>query len=265
MSSPINTSSEPICAAVLLDNVDTVEALQQQLNVPLHSHHVEDDDDHDAHATQSSSASKITCMQRRKSTRSTARTVKILNLLTGLYTGVMFSCAGFCVLLQHWHTMRPKDVMLFSVVWGSLTSVSAYLLFSVLYIGTCCYFGNSSNRSNSKCLESPQTISILENCFAAGIFLGFCGVCTWTDVAYGTSPSVILLAVVMATFWACVMIYCAFARLTSRNNKTEVEQEQPAKPRRRQGTVKRKKSAAKPAEKSKPKALLPKYSEGGTS
>jgi hypothetical protein len=231
MSSTTNTgSAEPICTAVLLDMeaVDTAEALQQQLNVPLLSHRAGDNEDSDAHGAQSPSSStrENTCTnkRRRKSASSTVTKVKTLNFLTGLCTGVMFSCAGFTVLLQHWHNMRPKDVMLFSLVWGSVTSAAAYLLFSLLRTGTCCHFGNSSNRSsnsNSKCLESPQIISILENSFAAGIFLGFCGVCTWTDVAYGTSPSILLLTVIVATLWLCLMMYCAFAAFTSRNNNTE--------------------------------------------
>jgi preprotein translocase subunit SecG len=256
MSSTTNTSSEPICKAVLLD-MEMVEALQQQqqLNSPFLTQHAEDDNDHDALATQSSSSSTNTSSDASASSSIISRTatkVQILNFLTGLCTGVMFCCAGFTVLHQHWDNMGPKDVLLFSVVWGCVTSIVTCLLFSLLFIGTTrCSVGNNS--SNSKCLESRQTISILENCFGAGIFLGFCGACTWTDVAYGTSTNIHILTVVVAVFWACLMIYCALATSTSRTNIAEEERVQPAqrfRHRHRRGTNDR-----KPAKKSNPKAL----------
>jgi hypothetical protein len=62
MSSTTNTgSAEPICTAVLLDMeaVDTAEALQQQLNVPLLSHRAGDNEDSDAHGAQSRGVRKI--------------------------------------------------------------------------------------------------------------------------------------------------------------------------------------------------------------
>jgi hypothetical protein len=274
-----SSSNEPICTAVLLvDHLKTLETVEtdlqtKQLNVPFLSQHAEDDQRSDTHAVQSPSSSTSnkddTCStdknkRRRKSASSSSTTVskvKILNFLTGLCTGVMFSCAGFTVLLQRWHYMLPKDVLFFSLVWGIATSAASCLLFSILRTGTCCYFGNSNN---NKCLKSPQIISILENCFATGTFLGFCGVCTWTDVAYGTSPRILLLAVVVAAFWACLMIYCAFAAFVSRNDYTEEEQEQPAKRRRSRQRSVHQKPAARLAEKSKPKALLPKYSKASS-
>jgi hypothetical protein len=222
----ITINSEPVYTAVLLD-LETVEALQEQLNVPLLSQETNNNnDDHDDHVIMESNK--------------TTNTVKVLNFLTGLCVGVMFSCAGFAVLIQHWHTMGHKDVMLFSIVWSSVTSVAAYLLFSLLYIGTCSYFGptTSSCRSNltlavSNALESERTISMLEYCFAVGVFLGFCGACTWTDVAYGMPASSILLTVVVATVWATLMVYCAM--VTSR--KDSDEQQQYVQPRGRKGTV----------------------------
>jgi hypothetical protein len=217
MSTTTNSNSKPIYTAVILD-LETAEALQEQLNVPLLSHYA-----NDAHAMQSSSTST--------STASTP--VKILNFLMGLCTGVLFSCAGFVVLVHHWHNMDQTDIILFSVIWSSVTSIAAYVLFSLLYIGTCCYFG--SNSSCSASLESQQTISILEYCFAVGVFLGFCGACTWTDVAYGMPASSVFLTVVVASLWACLMVYCAMA--TSGNNSDDEYCEQPAHSRRRRGTV----------------------------
>jgi hypothetical protein len=208
------TNSKPIYTAVLLD-LETAEALQQQLSAPLLSHAADDDD---AHALSSSSSST-----------STATTVKALNFLTGICVGVVFSCLGFNVLIQHWHNMGQTDVMLFSVMWSSVTSVAAYLLFSALYAATSCFCGR-----NSTTMESTKTVSILEYCFAVGVFLGFCGACTWTDVAYGMPTESILLTVAVAALWACLMIYCAFASAPS---EEEEEEEELAWRRSRRGTV----------------------------
>lgn len=214
MSTTTTSSSKPIYTAVLLD-LETAEALQQQLSVPLLSH-----DDYDVTVKQSSSSSTA------------ATTVKVLNFLMGVCIGVIFSCLGFRVLIQHWDTMGHTDVMLFSVVWSSVTSVAAYMLFSLLYICTCCFFGSKSNSTAAACTESPQMISILEYCFAVGVFLGFCGACTWTDVAYGMPTSSILLTVLVAALWACLMIYCAIA-----TTKDDDDEEQEPAQRRRRGTV----------------------------
>ena len=209
-----STNSKPIYTAVLLD-LETAEALQQQLNAPLLSHA---DDDDDAHALSSSSST------------TTATAVKVFNFLTGLCVGAMFSCLGFCVLIQHWHAMGQTDVMLFSVIWSSVTSAAAYLLFSAMYAATCCFFG-SNNSSIS--MESTKTISMLEYCFAVGVFLGFCGACTWTDVAYGMPAESILLTVAVAVLWACLMIYCAFVTSPSEQE----EEEERAQRRSRRGTI----------------------------
>jgi hypothetical protein len=212
-------NSKPIYTAVLLD-LETSEALQQQLSAPLLSH----DDDDDANALSSSSASEST---------STATTVKILNFLAGICIGVIFSCLGFRVLVEHWHTMGQTDVMLFSVIWSSVTSAAAFILFSILYTATCYYFG--SNNSTAACLESTKTIAILEYCFAVGVFLGFCGACTWTDVVYGMPTSSILLTVVVAALWASLMIYCAFA--TSKSEQEAEDKEIAQRRIGRRGTV----------------------------
>lgn len=242
MPNTTTCDSQPICTAVLLVDTETVKALQQQLNVPLRSDHSEEEENdyddvyHDAHANHSSSfpsSTRIRRLSSKSSSSSTATAAKILNFVTGLCTGVMFCCGGFSVLLQHWQNMSPIDVVLFSVVWSIVTSVTAYLLFNLLYIGTCYYCPNSSN---SRCLESPQTISILESCFFVAIFLGFCGACTRMDVANGTPASIIILTEVAAAFWACLMIDCALSTFMSN----------------------RKPAAAKPAEKRKPKALATK-------
>jgi hypothetical protein len=203
MSTSTTSDSKPICTALHLDK-ETVEALQSC------SHLAEDDDYCDAHDLSSSSYSStstleinITSSSSSKSwnPKSTATTVKILNFLTGLCTGAMFSCAGFVFLLQHWHNMGPPDVMLFALVWSVATSIVAYLLFNLLYTGTSCHFGK----------QSRKTISILENNYGVGIFLGFSGVCTSTDVVQGMATSITILTVVMAALWVCLMIYCALA------------------------------------------------------
>jgi hypothetical protein len=212
------TNSKPIYTAVLLD-LETAEALQQQLSTPLLSHEDYDATKQNALSSPSSSSSS----------RSTATAVKVLNFLAGLCIGVVFSCLGFHVLIQHWYTMGQTEVMLFSVIWSSVTSAAAFLSFIALYAATCCYFGD-----NNTTMESTKTVSLLEYCFAVGVFLGFCGACTWTDVAYGMPAESILLTVAVAVLWACLMIYCAFA--TSPSEEDEAEEELARRPRRR-GTV----------------------------
>jgi NhaP-type Na+/H+ or K+/H+ antiporter len=218
------TNSKPIYTAVLLD-LETAEALQQQLSAPLLSHG-DDDHDDDANALSSSTSSKST---------STAKTAKIVNFLAGICIGVIFSSLGFRVLVQHWHNMGQSDVMLFSVIWSSVTSAAAYIMFSTLYTVTCCYFGSSNNSDAAACMESSKLISILEYCFAIGVFLGFCGACTWTDVAYGMPASSIALTVVVAAVWACLMLYCAFA--TSKLAQDEEEEQLAQRRISRRGTV----------------------------
>jgi hypothetical protein len=208
MTTTTITNSEPICTAVLLD-MQTVEALQ--------SHLTDKDDDYDdaqdntSLSSSSSSTIKITESKLSSSPKSVATTVNISTFLTGICTGAMLSCVGFAFLLQHWQTLSSRDIMLFALVWGVVTCVAAYLLFNLLlYTGTRCHFGSSnSNRSSIK--ESRKTAALLENCFGSGIFLGFSGVCTSTDVVQGMATSIIILTMVVASLWACLMIYCALA------------------------------------------------------
>jgi formate-dependent nitrite reductase membrane component NrfD len=217
----ITNTSKPVYMAVLLDMDTEALELQQQLNAPLLSNHADQDDN----------------IQSQTSTTGPA-TIKILNFLLGLLTGAAFSCAGFAVLIRHWQDMLKSDVMLFSVLWSSVTSVSAYLLFSLLYIATCSYFASDSKSSSlSKTLESQYTIAVLEYCFAVGVFLGFCGACTWTDVAYGMPASSILLTVTVAAAWAALMVCCALS-VSDKNTKNSGSDEQEQAQRRLvRGTV----------------------------
>jgi F0F1-type ATP synthase assembly protein I len=212
MSSATINSSKPICTAVLLD-IETVEALQSHLADKDADYN--DDNDTMSLSSSSSSSSTIKITESKPSSssksKSTAATLNILNFLTGLCTGAMLGCAGFTFLLQHWHSMSPRDIILFGLVWGVVTCVATYLLFNLLlYTGTLCHFGiSNSNRSSIK--ESRKTAAILVNCFGSGTFLGFSGVCLLTDVVQGMATSIIILTVVVASLWACLMVYCAVA------------------------------------------------------
>jgi hypothetical protein len=90
----------------------------------------------------------------------------------------------------------------------------------------------------SKALESQYTIAVLEYCFAVGVFLSFCGACTWTDVAYGMPASSILLTVAVAAAWASLMVCCVLS-VSDKNNKNSGsdEEEQQAKHHLVRGTV----------------------------
>jgi hypothetical protein len=79
------------------------------------------------------------------------------------------------------------------------------------------FFASKSKSSSlSKTLKSQCTIAILEYCF------GFCGACTWTDVAYGMPASIILLTVAVAAAWASLMV-CCILLVSDKNNKKKCQ------------------------------------------
>jgi hypothetical protein len=251
MSTTTSNGSKPICAAVLLD-METVEALQSHL-ADKNADYNDDNDNMSSCSSSSSTSIKITESKLSPSSKSAATTVNILNFLTGICTGAMLSCAGFAFLLQHWHSMNLRDILLFGLVWGVVTCVATYLLLNLLsYTGTrCCHFGNSnSNNSNSKYSESRKTAALLENCFGSGTFLGFSGVCNSTDVVQGMATSIIILTVVVASLWACLMVYCALA--------APAEKLEPKAPASKKSSSKSpQKSVLRSPQKAAPKAVVP--------
>jgi hypothetical protein len=206
-------SSQPICTAVLLD-MQTVEALQSHLADKEADYNDDNDNMSSCSSSSSTSTIKITEPKLSSSSKSAATTVNIITFLTGICTGTMLCCTGFAFLLQHWQTLSPRDVVLFGLVWCVVTCVATYLLFNLLlYTGTRCHFGSSSSSSSSsvKYSESRKNAAMLENCFGSGTFLGFSGVCTSTDVVQGMATSIIILTMVVASLWACLVIYCVLA------------------------------------------------------
>jgi hypothetical protein len=112
----------------------------------LQSYLAEDDDYDDDHAQDlSSSSSSSTSTLEIKITSSsrniiTATTAKNLNFLTGLCTGVVFSCLGFTFLLEHLQNMSPTEVMLFSIIWSKGVATGINILPVVMAAVWMCHW-----------------------------------------------------------------------------------------------------------------------------
>lgn len=131
--------------------------------------------------------------QSSSSSSSSYNTMKALCFLGGSVLGMIFSIAGFYI-QEHF---QFEQILWYSLVWSCFTSASAYLAF---------YFWMMGNSEDS---EDERRLEVTEYYFALGVFLGFCGSCTATDVVLGMPWQSIMVTVIVAICWALLMAYCA--------------------------------------------------------
>jgi hypothetical protein len=151
-----------------------------------------------------------------------------VNLVFGCVLGVSFSVSGFYLLVTHWPIMTSWSVLSYSLVWSSATSAAAYILFGLAW--SICGIEKRSGRlvnandddSDSDDEEDDTEENDIyidrmahqaEYYFAMGVFIGFCGASTVTDIMFGMSWFNIAVTVVIALVWASIMMHCAAREL----------------------------------------------------
>jgi hypothetical protein len=103
---------------------------------------------------------------------------------------------------------------------ATLTSASAFFSFAATWNVVCWYYGSRSRNNNNhsivyQYLMDDDVMPVAEYHVALGVFLGFCVACTVTDYIYGMSYGNILVTVVIAIMWACLMVVFSKGSLPS--------------------------------------------------
>lgn len=132
-------------------------------------------------------------VQRRRRSSTTSKTsyatMKALCFVIGSLLGIVFSMTGFYIQEQY----QFQHILYYSLSWSCFTSAFAYIAF----------FFWMYDENDEKKLE------VTEFYFALGVFLGFCGACTTTDIVLGMPWQSIVVTVLVALCWAMLMAYCA--------------------------------------------------------
>lgn len=215
----------PMYAAVIMD-ADTLEQLGQPLLASSSSASSSNEEDYHHHDASNNTTTPPTML----TTDSAKKSVQAIHFGAGIVTGILFSLGGFSILLQHWQDMNRTNVLGFSVAWSAVTSLTAYLLFRLLTVATTRTWTSTNSATNL----TEDMLTVLEYCFAVGVFLGFCGACTVTDVATGMPWKNVVVTLAVAAAWAALMISCAVAAIQKNNDHASGP---PVLARRRQGTV----------------------------
>ena len=133
--------------------------------------------------------------------------IHTMHFLIGCLIGNGHSVLGFKRLYYHFNGMSTTHVLLYSIIWSLITSLSGYLIYNLAW--TLISHRAEKCRSLQKYCK-PHLLLQYEYATYLGIFLGFCLGCTAADVVYGMPWTCIAATVLMALAWAAVMIWCAY-------------------------------------------------------
>ena len=154
--------------------------------VPL-THDTNDDDNNDQPSSQ-----KITVFHS-------------LHFVTGCIVGNAHAILGFKRLYNYFHAMSTSNILMYSVIWSLITSLSGYLLYNLVWT-ILLYKAENCRKLKKFC--KPHLLLQYEYATYLGIFLGFCLGCTAADVVYGMPWTCVAATVLMAMGWAFLMVWC---------------------------------------------------------
>ena len=130
-----------------------------------------------------------------------------IHFLMGGLVGNVHAIYGFKRLYGYFQGMSTTNILLYSIVWSMITSLTGYMLYNLVWTIVL-------KRAETSCklrkFCSPHLLLQYEYAAYLGIFLGFCVGCTAADVVYGMPWSCVAATVVMALAWTCLMVSCAF-------------------------------------------------------
>lgn len=129
------------------------------------------------------------------------------HFIVGGVIGNAHAILGFKRLYGYFQGMSTANVLLYSVIWSLITSLTGYLLYNLAW--TIILNRAETNRKLRKFCK-PHLLVQYEYATYLGIFLGFCVGCTAADVVYGMPWSCVAATVVMALAWAGLMLACAY-------------------------------------------------------
>ena len=130
-----------------------------------------------------------------------------LHFFVGSLVGNGHAIYGFKRLYGYFLGISTVNILLYSIVWSMITSLTGYLLYNMVW--TIILKRAETSRMMRK-FCSPHLLLQYEYATYLGIFLGFCVGCTAADVIYGMPWSCVMATVAMALAWTGLMVLCAF-------------------------------------------------------
>ena len=145
------------------------------------------------------------------SNKTTKSSFKITHLhsfhfFCGSLVGNGHAILGFKRLYSYFQGMSTGNILLYSIVWSLITSLTGYLLYNLAWT-IILKRAETSRKLRKYC--KPHLLLQYEYATYLGIFLGFCVGCTAADVVYGMPWSCVAATIVMALGWAGLMVFCA--------------------------------------------------------
>lgn len=128
-----------------------------------------------------------------------------IHFAAGCIVGNAHAILGFNRLYNYFHDMSTSNVLLYSVIWSLITSMTGYLLYNLVW--TILLRKAETCRALRKFCK-PHLLLQYEYATYLGIFLGFCLGCTAADVVYGMPWACVAATVLMAMGWAALMVWC---------------------------------------------------------
>eukprot|EP00527_Entomoneis_sp_CCMP2396_P002183 CAMPEP_0198144782 /NCGR_PEP_ID=MMETSP1443-20131203/18644_1 /TAXON_ID=186043 /ORGANISM="Entomoneis sp., Strain CCMP2396" /LENGTH=188 /DNA_ID=CAMNT_0043808245 /DNA_START=91 /DNA_END=657 /DNA_ORIENTATION=- len=144
---------------------------------------------------------------------------KLAPFLAGSVIGAIFSILGFRVLINHQGDDSYKNIFLFAFLWSTVTSAFAYVVFGILWSALLKKYQDTELQRS---LADYEFLADIEYYFALGVFIGFCFVCTVSDVFYGLPWVGVTLTIFVACLWTMVMTWFASRTHEEQRNGTEL-------------------------------------------
>lgn len=129
-----------------------------------------------------------------------------IHFVAGCLIGNAHAILGFKRLYSYFYGMSTTNVLLYSIIWSLITSLSGYFLYNLVWT-IIMQRAETSRKLRGLC--KPHLLLQYEYATYLGIFIGFCLGCTAADVVYGMPWTCVAATVLMAVGWAGLMIWCA--------------------------------------------------------
>lgn len=132
--------------------------------------------------------------------------IHAFHFIAGCLLGNANAIMGFNRLFGYFTGMSTTNILVYSVVWSLITSLTGYFLYNFSW--TLLLWKAEDNHSLQN-ISKPHLLLQYEYSTYLGIFIGFCLGCTAADVVYGMPWNCVAATLVMAMAWAALMIWCA--------------------------------------------------------
>lgn len=132
--------------------------------------------------------------------------VHTIHFVAGCVLGNANAIMGFNRFFGYFSGMSTTNILVYSVVWSLITSLTGYFLYNLTWTVLLC---RTETNRRLRSISKPHLLLQYEYASYLGIFIGFCLGCTAADVVYGMPWNCVVATLVMAMAWAALMVWCA--------------------------------------------------------